>query len=78
MAEQYDLLVKILLIGDSGCGKSCLLLRFADDTFSENYISTIGVDFKIQVGRSGSRGRATALGGKKSCGRVELMTFRSR
>ncbi len=35
MAENYDLLVKILLIGDSGCGKSCLLLRFADDTFSD-------------------------------------------
>ena len=29
-------------------GKSCLLLRFADDAFSDNYISTIGVDFKIQ------------------------------
>jgi hypothetical protein len=78
MAEQYDLLVKILLIGDSGCGKSCLLLRFADDTFSDNYISTIGVDFKIQVGRSASRGPATGgpRGGKKT--RVELMTFRSR
>lgn len=37
--EQYDLLVKILLIGDSGCGKSCLLLRFADDTFSDKYVA---------------------------------------
>jgi GTPase SAR1 family protein len=26
-------------------GKSCLLLRFADDTYTESYISTIGVDF---------------------------------
>lgn len=33
------------LIGDSGVGKSCLLLRFADDSYEENYISTIGVDF---------------------------------
>lgn len=32
-------------MGDSGVGKSCLLLRFADDTFSESYITTIGVDF---------------------------------
>lgn len=30
-------------------GKSCLLLRFADDTFSESYISTIGVDFRFKT-----------------------------
>ncbi|WRX11075.1 Small GTPase - like 10 [Theobroma cacao] len=44
-----DYLFKLLLIGDSGVGKSCLLLRFADDSYIESYISTIGVDFKIRT-----------------------------
>ena len=38
---------KILLVGDSQVGKSNLLIRVADDTFQDGYISTIGVDFKI-------------------------------
>jgi len=45
----YDYLFKILLIGDSGVGKSCLLLRFSDGSYTDSYISTIGVDFKIKT-----------------------------
>eukprot|EP01013_Petalomonas_cantuscygni_P038288 TRINITY_DN69367_c0_g1_i1.p2 TRINITY_DN69367_c0_g1~~TRINITY_DN69367_c0_g1_i1.p2 ORF type:complete len:204 (+),score=50.71 TRINITY_DN69367_c0_g1_i1:275-886(+) len=49
MSGEYDYLFKILLIGDTGVGKSCLLLRFADESWTEHYISTIGVDFKIKT-----------------------------
>ncbi|ORX89607.1 hypothetical protein K493DRAFT_149236, partial [Basidiobolus meristosporus CBS 931.73] len=45
----YDHLIKLLLIGDSGVGKSCLLLRFCDDSFTPSFITTIGIDFKIRT-----------------------------
>jgi Ras-related protein Rab-18 len=40
--------LKLLLIGDSSVGKSSILLRFTDDTFSEKHAATIGVDFKTR------------------------------
>ena len=44
-AQGFDFLFKVVVIGDSGVGKSCLLIRFAEDKFSEEHVSTIGVDF---------------------------------
>jgi Ras-related protein Rab-1A len=49
MANTPNVLFKLLLIGDSGVGKSSLLHRFADDIYTDSYISTIGVDFKIKT-----------------------------
>ena len=49
MQTEYDYLFKVLLIGNSGVGKSSLLLRFADDVFNDNFMPTIGVDFKIRT-----------------------------
>jgi hypothetical protein len=40
---------QLLLIGDSGVGKSCLLLRFCDDAWTPSFITTIGIDFKIRT-----------------------------
>ncbi|XVE95609.1 hypothetical protein REPUB_Repub02eG0113200 [Reevesia pubescens] len=52
---EFDYLFKLLLIGDSGVGKSTLLLSFTSDTFEE-LNPTIGVDFKV---------KHVTLGGKK-------------
>lgn len=50
--EDYDYLFKVVLIGDSGVGKSNLLSRFTKNEFSQESKSTIGVEFatrSIQV-----------------------------
>ncbi|KAM6041633.1 ras-related protein Rab-8A isoform X2 [Calonectris borealis] len=49
MAKTYDYLFKLLLIGDSGVGKTCALFRFSEDAFNATFISTIGIDFKIRT-----------------------------
>ena len=39
-----------MLVGDSGVGKTCLLVRFKDNTFlSGNFISTVGIDFRVNM-----------------------------
>ena len=40
--------IKILIIGESGVGKSSILLRFTDDIFVPNLPGTIGLDFKVK------------------------------
>lgn len=56
MDPRHDHLFKLLIIGDSGVGKSCLMLRFTEDTFNEKQLATIGVDFKVKyVTENGKR-----------------------
>ena len=45
----YDLLAKVLIIGDSGVGKTCLLLRFCENSFTTTHLATIGIDFKMKT-----------------------------
>ncbi|KAF8554316.1 ras-domain-containing protein [Imleria badia] len=46
---RYDFLIKLVLTGDSGVGKSSLLHRFCDDAWTSSITATIGVDFKVRI-----------------------------
>ncbi|KAF2069839.1 hypothetical protein CYY_008844 [Polysphondylium violaceum] len=45
---EYDYLFKILILGDRGSGKSKLLLRYTENEYSESFLCTLGVDFKVK------------------------------
>jgi len=47
--ERYDYQYKILMLGDSGSGKTSILIRYTNDTFTPTFITTIGIDFKIKT-----------------------------
>ena len=57
--QAFDYLIKLILIGDSGVGKTCFLLKFADENFTSSHISTIGKDLQpvtlVQASTSKSR-----------------------
>jgi small GTP-binding protein len=47
--RKFDRSLKIVVIGESGVGKSCFLLRFVKDTFEEQHPSTLGIEFLSKV-----------------------------
>ena len=47
--QSYDFLFKLILIGDSGVGKTCMMFRFSNDFFQTAFIPTIGIDFRIKT-----------------------------
>lgn len=49
MAKEYDVLIRLMLLGDSGVGKTCLMWRFTDGDFHPSHICTLGIDFKMKT-----------------------------
>jgi len=47
--EPYDYVQKIIIIGDSGVGKSNILLRYTEGKFAENYLVTIGMNYAYKI-----------------------------
>ena len=44
-----DMMFKIIIVGDSGVGKTNLLTYFCEGVFKQSYVATIGVDFKVKM-----------------------------
>ena len=49
MTSEPSITFKILTIGESGVGKTCVLRRFVEDKFLKNHLATIGIDFKTKT-----------------------------
>ncbi|XP_022335244.1 ras-related protein Rab-10-like [Crassostrea virginica] len=49
MSKRYDVLLRLLLIGETGVGKTCVLCRYASEEFIDSHITTIGIDFKMKT-----------------------------
>ena len=47
--SDYDFLAKVIIIGDSGVGKTNILTKYCSGTFKDSYVATIGVDFKLKT-----------------------------
>ncbi|XP_053984591.1 ras-related protein Rab-3 isoform X1 [Hylaeus volcanicus] len=47
--QNFDYMFKLLIIGNSSVGKTSFLFRYADDSFSSAFVSTVGIDFKVKT-----------------------------
>jgi len=47
--DSFDFLFKIILVGDSDVGKTCVVQSFKTGVFAENQQNTIGVDFTVRT-----------------------------
>ncbi|EEB09162.1 GTPase Ypt4 [Schizosaccharomyces japonicus yFS275] len=65
-SDSYDYLIKIVLVGPSGTGKSCLLKRFVDNEWCDNIRHTVGIDFASKV---------LKIGSESQCKRIKLQLW---
>ncbi|XP_066997261.1 ras-related protein Rab-8A [Anabrus simplex] len=49
MALDFAATYKVLVLGDSNVGKTCIVHRYCDERYYDTYISTIGIDFKQKI-----------------------------
>ena len=47
--QNFDYMFKLLVIGNSSVGKTSFLFRYADDSFTSAFVSTVGIDFKVKT-----------------------------
>ncbi|CAD5113390.1 DgyrCDS2562 [Dimorphilus gyrociliatus] len=47
--QNFDYMFKLLIIGNSSVGKTSFLFRYADDKFTQAFVSTVGIDFKVKT-----------------------------
>ncbi|XP_014870813.1 RAB3D, member RAS oncogene family, b [Poecilia latipinna] len=47
--QNFDYMFKLLIIGNSSVGKTSFLFRYADDSFTPAFVSTVGIDFKVKT-----------------------------
>lgn len=65
--DTFDFLFKVVLIGDCGAGKTCVVQRFKSGTFVERHGNTIGVDFSMKT--------VTVDGKKVKVGYAEILIY---
>ena len=77
MNQPHDYTFKLLVVGDSGVGKSSLLLRYAEDSYTDTFLATIGVDFKLKSLRSKDLSKSIKLQIWDTAGQERFRTITS-
>jgi len=53
--DQYDYLFRIIIVGDSGVGKSSMMMQYTENVFQQSFLPTIGVDFRTKTIETGGK-----------------------